>query len=161
MDNGDLLSILGTLVTALIALHIFSNWKNQKGSEVVAIEAKEIFSLIEQILPKMNEVFEDMMKISIHNNVPNDFNKERFIGFRTINMDIIKRLELIKFQNKHKDTLIFIDIFYKSYKEFAIYYHQSNPINLNELISSQEKYKESYEKLKEDMYKYSLYKKTI
>lgn len=76
----------------------------------------------------MNEVFEDMMKMSIHNNVPNDFNKERFIGFRTINMDIIKRLELIKFQNKHKDTLIFIDIFYKSYKEFAII------INLIQLI---------------------------
>ena len=100
MDNGDLLSILGTLVTALIALHIFSNWKNQKGSEVVAIEAKEIFSLIEQILPKMNEVFEDMMKMSIHNNVPNDFNKEMFIGFRTINMDIIKRLELNLFRHQ-------------------------------------------------------------
>lgn len=161
MDTGDLLSILGTLITGLIALHIFNQWKSQKGSEVLAIEAKEIFSLIEQIPPKKNEVFEDMMKMSIHNNVPNDFDKERFIGFRAINVDIIKRSELIKFKNKHKDTLKFIEIFNESYREFASYYHQSNPINLDELLKSEQKYKMSYEELKKDMYEYSLYKKTI
>ena len=46
MDNGDLLSLLGSLITAYVALNIFGKWTSQKGSEVVAIEAKEVFSLI-------------------------------------------------------------------------------------------------------------------
>ena len=49
MDNGDLLSLLGSLITAYVALNIFGKWTSQKGSEVVAIEAKEVFSLIEKI----------------------------------------------------------------------------------------------------------------
>jgi hypothetical protein len=77
--------------------------------------------------------------MSIHNNVPNDFDKERFIGFRAINVDIIKRSELIKFKNKHKDTLKFIENFNESYREFAIYYHQSSPINLDELLKKRRK----------------------
>lgn len=51
MDNGDLLSLLGSLITAYIALNIFGKWKSQKGSEVISIHAKEIFILIEE-LPK-------------------------------------------------------------------------------------------------------------
>lgn len=52
MENGDLLGVLGSLITTYVALNIFGKWKSQKGSEVVAIEAKEVFALIEKIPKK-------------------------------------------------------------------------------------------------------------
>ena len=100
MDNGDLLSLLGSLITAYVALNIFGKWTSQKGSEVVAIEAKEVFSLIEKIPSKMNIVLGDMLKMTIDNKVPNDFDPINYQEFMGINVDIFKRLELIKFKNK-------------------------------------------------------------
>lgn len=53
MDNGDLISLLGSLVTAYVAINIFGKWKEQKGSEVVANESRELIKdllLLVQIL---------------------------------------------------------------------------------------------------------------
>ncbi|WP_213033354.1 hypothetical protein [Acinetobacter sp. ANC 3832] len=161
MGSSDLIGVLGTLIGAFVALHIFNQWKKQKGSEVISIESREIFNLIEKIPSKLNIVLEDMMAMSIENKVPNDFDKERFINFRELNMDIVKRLQLIKFKNKHKDTLEMIQNFHDSYISFGSYYHQSHSINLDELFSSKGKYEKNFNNLKNDMYEYSLYKRTL
>ncbi|MBP8063677.1 MAG: hypothetical protein KAY38_01545 [Acinetobacter sp.] len=161
MDNGDLLSLLGSLITAYIALNIFGKWKSQKGSEVVAIEAKEIFSLIEKIPSKLNTVLGDMLKMTIDNKVPNDFDTKNFKEFMEVNVEIFKRLELVKFKNKNKDTLKLINNFELAYEDFAIYYHRSSTIVLKELLDSKDTYKECFEALKKDMYEYALFKKTI
>lgn len=155
------LNIIATFFGALVALIIFNQWKNQKGSEVVSNEAKEIFNLVEKIPSRKNIVLEDMMKMSIHNNVPNDFDKERFASFRDINIDIIKRLQLIKFKNKNQTTLKIINDFEVSYSDFAKLYHRSKTIELKELFENKGKYEKSCTKLKNDMYEYSLYIKTI
>lgn len=161
MDNGDLLSLLGSLITAYVALNIFGRWKSQKGSEVVAIEAKEVFSLIEKIPPKNNKVLEDMLKMAIDNRVPNDFDPKNYQEFMEINIDIFKRLKLIKFKNKNKDTLTIIKDYESAYKDFAIYYHRSGTNVLKELLEAEENYKKSCTALKDDMYEYALFKKTI
>lgn len=155
------LNIIATFFGALVALIIFNQWKNQKGSEVISNEAKEIFNLVEKIPSKRNSVMEDMLKMSIHNNVPNDFDGERFTSFRDINIDIIKRLQLIKFKNKNKTTLKIINDFEVSYINFAKLYHQSIPIGLEELIDNNKKYEKNCTELKNDMYEYSLYIKTL
>ncbi len=72
MGSSDLIGVLGTLIGAFVALHIFNQWKKQKGSEVISIESREIFNLIEKIPSKLNIVLEDMMAMSIENKVPND-----------------------------------------------------------------------------------------
>lgn len=161
MDNSTLIGLLGTLIGVYVALHIFNQWTKQKGSEVIANEAKEIFNLIEKIPLKMNIVLEDMMKMSIHNKVPNDFDQERFMNFKTINVEIIKRLQLIKFKNRHRTTLKIITNFNDSYRKFAKHYHQQDAINLDELLNSKEEYKKCFTNLKNDMYEYALFKKTI
>ena len=163
MDNGDLLSLLGSLITAYVALNIFGKWTSQKGSEVVAIESKEVFSLIEKIPSKMNIVLGDMLKMTIDNKVPNDFDPINYQEFMGINVDIFKRLELIKFKNKNKNknTLKLINNFELAYEDFAIYYHRSSTIVLKELLDSKNTYKECFDALKKDMYEYALFKKTI
>ena len=161
MDNGDLLSLLGSLITAYIALNIFGKWKSQKGSEVVAIEAKEIFSLIERLPVKQNAVLGEMLEMVMNDKVPNDFDPKNYQGFMELNVDIFKRLELIKFKNKNKDTLMIIKDYESAYEDFAIYYHRSGKNVLKDLLDANGKYKKSCTTLKNDMYEYALFKKTI
>lgn len=146
---------------ALTALIIFTKWTNQKGSEVISNEAKEIFNLIEKIAVNSDKILEDMMIMSIHNKVPNDFDEERFNNFRELNVEIIKRLQLINFENKHVDTVRLINSFEGAYRNFAKLYHQSTPRILTDILNNETKYKESFGHLKKDMYAYALYKKTL
>lgn len=161
MDLGDSIGAIATLLAILGAFKISRDWVNQKGSEVISNEAKEIFTLIKKLPSNTNIVLEDMMKMSINDNSPIEFDEERFINFRSINIEIIKKLELIKFKNKDKATLELIDIFEKSYENFAVHYHQSNNIILKDLLNSHKTYEKSFNNLKDEMYKYTLYKKTI
>lgn len=63
----------------------------------------------------MNIVLEDMLKMAIDNKVPNDFDAKNFKDFMKINIEIIERLELIKFKNKNKSTLRLICDFDSAY----------------------------------------------
>lgn len=161
MDNGDLLSLLGSLITAYIALNIFGKWKSQKGSEVISIHAKEIFILIEELPKNMNIVMEDMLAMVVQQKVPNDFKEERYNDFMYKNLHIIKMLKLIKFNNRDKKTVELIDKFEDSYKGFATFYKKLNPTDLDLLLESKDVYEQSFKDLKEEMYKYTLFKKTI
>ena len=155
------LNIVASFFGALTALVIFTKWKNQKGSEVVAIEAREVFNLIERIPKYSAKVLEDMLSMSIHGKVPNDFDTQRFNTFRDVNVEILKRLKLIGFKNNHKDTIKLINQFEESYKNFSEFYHQSNPIIMDVMLSCEANYKDSFTSLKNEMYSYALYIKTI
>jgi hypothetical protein len=158
---ASLLGWTATLFATIALLYTYNNWRKQKASEVIANEAKEIFGLTEKLPTKMNLVLEDMLKMAIDKKVPNDFDKERFISFRAINMEIIKRLELIKFKNKNSETLKRITDFNSAYSDYAIFYHKSEPIILKELLDSKDKYQNCFENLRKDMYEYALFKKNI
>lgn len=158
---ANLLSAIMTFIGAMVALWIFCQWKKQKGSEVISFESQNIFKNMEQISASLNIVFENMLNMATKNKAPIDFPEDDFINFRILNMDIIKRLDLIKFKNKDLKTITVIEGFEKNYKGFAILYHQSGKLDLNDVFKNKEKYMESVKELKEEMYKYALYKKTL
>lgn len=56
MDNGDLLSLLGILVTSFVALRIFNKWTSQKASEVVANEAKQFIINLSKLQSLQSEI---------------------------------------------------------------------------------------------------------
>lgn len=148
-----------TFSGVIVAIGIFLQWKKQKGSEVISLEAQNIFKNMDQIHYCLNIVLEDMLGMAIHNKVPADFPESRFNGFMTLNTELIKRLELIKFQNKDKETVRIINEFRENYKGIAVFYHQNGKIELGDMLASKELYLKSASELKNEMYKYSLYKK--
>jgi len=158
---ASLLSAAATFIGAGVALWIFFQWKNQKGSEVIANEAKGLFKNIENAKTTFSIVFSDILKMAMHEKNPVDFPEEHFINFRTANLEIIKSLELIKFKNTDQETLNIIKEFIADYKFIAKFYHQNEPINLTDFFNAEEKYKATLDNLKYDLYQYSLYKKTI
>jgi hypothetical protein len=62
-------------------------------------------------------------------NVPNDVDKARFERFRDLNVETIKKLDLIAFDNKDQETLAIIENYTNSYKNFGILY--SRPTKKN------------------------------
>lgn len=158
---ASFLSAATTLFTGIVAIFIFKKWKSQKGSEVISIEAKKIFKSIDQISTVLSVVFEDMLKMAIDGKVPIEFPKENFINFRTLNIDIIKSLDLIIFKNEDKQTISIVNKFNDNYRALAMLYHKQGKIQLNDMLECKEKYVSSAKALKDEMYKYALYKKTI
>ncbi|WP_277560460.1 hypothetical protein [Acinetobacter beijerinckii] len=156
------LNTIATFFGVLTALIIFKNWKKQKGSEVISNEAKEAFHLIKSLPNQKNTVLEDMLKMAIENQeplVPNDFDKSRFENYMKSNVEIIKKLDLIAFENKDKKTLNIIKKYTDSYKNFATLYYR--PTTTKKVLELHTQYDESLTSLKIELYKYILYKKTI
>ncbi|MFW1690126.1 hypothetical protein ACG9H2_09150 [Acinetobacter ursingii] len=156
------LNTIATFFGVLVALIIFKNWKKQKGSEVISNEAKEVFHLIKSLTNQKNTVLEDMLKMAIENQeslVPNDFDKSRFENYRKSNVEIIKILNLIAFDNKDKKTQNIINKYTDSYKNFALLYYR--PTTTKKILELHTQYDESLTSLKTELYKYILYKKTI
>jgi len=160
MEVGDGVSAIATLIAAWIAIRTFNKWTNQKGSEVIASEAKTIFKLVEEIPSSLNKVHEDMLNMVLHNKVPNDFDESRFTNFRKLNVEIMKSLKLIEYKNKDKDTLKITKNFSDCYKNYGSNYCRSK-IDLKEILETKELYDKSLTDLKNEMYEYALYKKTI
>ncbi|RSC80907.1 hypothetical protein [Acinetobacter haemolyticus] len=75
------------------------------------------------------------------------------------NVEIIKKLDLIAFDNKDKKTLNIIKKYTDSYKNFAILYYR--PTTTKKVLELHTQYDESLTSLKKELYKYILYKKTI
>lgn len=158
----DQLNTIATFFATLVALIIFINWKKQKGSEVISNEAKETFYLVKSLPQQTSIVLEDMLKMAIENaspNVPNDFDKARFERFRDLNVETIKKLNLIAFDNKDQETLAIIENYTNSYKNFGILY--SRPTTTKNILELHTLYKGNMDCLKIELYKYTLYKKTI
>lgn len=158
----DQLNTIATFFTTLVALIIFINWKKQKGSEVISNEAKETFYLVKSLPQQPSIVLEDILKMAIENsspNVPNDFDKARFEMFRDLNIEIIKKLDLIAFNNEDQETLAIIENYTNSYKNFDILY--SRPTTTKNILELHTLYKDNMDCLKIELYKYILYKKTI
>jgi len=158
----DQLNTIATFFATLVALIIFINWKKQKGSEVISNEAKETFYLVKSLPQQTSIVLEDMLKMAIENaspNVPNDFDKARFERFRDLNVETIKKLDLIAFDNKDQETLAIIKNYMNSYKNFGILY--ARPTTTKNMLELHTLYKDNIDCLKTELYKYILYKKTI
>jgi hypothetical protein len=158
----DQLNTIATFFGALVALIIFINWKKQKGSEVISNEAKEAFHLITSIPNQKNLVLEDMLKMAVENQeplVPIDFDKARFEIFRDLNLEIIKKLDLIAFENKDQETLTIIENYTNSYKNFGILYVR--PTTTKNVLELHTFYNDNIDCLKIELYKYILFKKTI
>ncbi|WP_228157522.1 hypothetical protein [Acinetobacter sp. AM] len=158
----DQLNTIATFFGALVALIIFINWKKQKGSEVISNEAKEAFHLIKSIHNQKNVVLEDMLKMAVENQeplVPNDFDKTRFETFKDLNIEIIKKLDLIAFENKDQETLTTIENYTNSYKNFGIVYVR--PTTTKNVLELHALYNDNIDGLKIELYKYILFKKTI
>ncbi|WP_228146839.1 hypothetical protein [Acinetobacter sp. ANC 4470] len=156
------LNTIATFFGALVALIIFINWKKQKGSEVISNEAKEAFHLVKSLPHQTNIILENMLKMAIENatpNVPNDFEKYRFENFKDLNVEIIKKLDLITFNNKDRKTLTIIENYMNSYKNFGILYFR--PTTTKIVLELHTRYKDDLNCLKTELYKYILYKKTI
>lgn len=156
------LNTVATFLGVFAALIIFINWKKQKGSEVISNEAKEAFHLIKNLPNQRNFVLEDMLKMAVENQeplVPNDFDKARFEMFRDLNVEIIKKLDLIAFENKDRKTLAIIENYANSYENFGILY--TRPTTTTKILELHTLYKDNLDFLKMELYKYILYKKTI
>lgn len=66
---GSILGAVATLIAAGVALYIFTQWKNQKGSEIVAHEAKEAIKELLENMYTINILMGDLNegeKISIN-----------------------------------------------------------------------------------------------
>lgn len=101
-----------------------------------------------------------MLNMVLHNKVPNDFDESRFTNFRKLNVEIMKSLKLIEYKNKDKTTLKITKNFSDCYKNYGSNYCRSN-IDLKEILETKELYDKSLTDLKNEMYEYALYKKTI
>jgi hypothetical protein len=158
----DQLNTIATFFGTIVALIIFINWKKQKGSEVISNEAKKAFHLIKNISNQKNLVLEDMLKMAVENQeplTPNDFDKARFEIFRDLNVEIIKNLDLIAFENKDQETLTIIENYTNSYKNFGILYVR--PTTTEKVLELHTFYNDNIDCLKIELYKYILFKKTI
>ncbi|MCJ0929444.1 hypothetical protein MTX11_16045 (plasmid) [Acinetobacter lwoffii] len=150
-----------TILTITIAGVVYFLWHKQKGKEVISNEAKEIFKLLEEVSLKSQTVFEQMLKMVIHSKTPNDFEEELIVEFRNMNIDIRKRLNLIRYKNNNKKTLLLIDLFDETYGEFILHYFHNNSESLKKLMADETRYRDTVENLKKDMYEYALYKKIL
>lgn len=161
MEVGDGVSAIATLIAAWVAIRSFNKWTNQKGSEVIANEAKAIFELLEEIPSRSNVVLEEMLAMVLHNKAPVDFDdKANAKNFRTLNVEIIRKLDLLKFKNKDKYTIKIIENFKDCYEQYFINYYRKSS-DSEEILKTHKHYEASLTDLKNEMYEYALYKKTI
>lgn len=103
-----------------------------------------------------------MLKMAVENQeplTPNDFDKARFEIFRDLNVEIIKNLDLIAFENKDQETLTIIENYTNSYKNFGILY--IHPTTTEKVLELHTFYNDNIDCLKIELYKYILFKKTI
>lgn len=150
-----------TILTVLIAGSVYFLWHKQKGKEVISNEAKEIFKLLEQASSKSHQIFEQMLIIATQGKVPNDFDKETLIEFRNMNVEILKRLDFIRYKNTNKNTLSLIEMFSESYADFMMHYFRNDNMNLEQMMSDENRYRDIISDLRKDMYEYALYKKIL
>lgn len=150
-----------TILTVLIAGSVYFLWHKQKGKEVISNEAKEIFKLLEQASSKSHQIFEQMLIMATQGKVPNDFDKEILIEFRNMNVEILKRLDFIRYKNTNKNTLSLIDTFSESYADFMMHYFRNDNMDLEQMMSDENRYRDIISDLRKDMYEYALYKKIL
>lgn len=150
-----------TILTVLIAGSVYFLWHKQKGKEVISNEAKEIFKLLEQASSKSHQIFEQMLIMATQGKVPNDFDKETLIEFRNMNVEILKRLDFIRYKNTNKNTLSLIEMFSESYADFMMHYFRNDNMNLEQMMSDENRYRDIISDLRKDMYEYALYKKIL
>lgn len=161
MEVGDGVSAIATLIAAWVAIRSFNKWTNQKGSEVIANEAKAIFELLEEMPSRSNAVLEEMMAMVLHNKAPVDFDdKAHAEDFKTLYVEIIRKLDLLKFKNQDKYTIEIIDNFKECSAQYFINYYRKSP-DLEKILKTHTQYEDSLNHLKNEMYEYALYKKTI
>lgn len=150
-----------TILTVVIAGVVYFLWHKQKGKEVISIEAKEIFKLLEEASSKSHQIFEQMLVMATQGKVPNDFDKETILEFRNMNIEILKRLDFIRYKNTNKNTLSLIDAFSESYADFIMHYFRNDNMNLEKMMSDENRYRDIIYDLRKDMYEYALYKKIL
>jgi len=150
-----------TILTVVIAGVVYFLWHKQKGKEVISIEAKEIFKLLEEASSKSHQIFEQMLIMATQGKVPNDFDKETILEFRNMNIEILKRLDFIRYKNTNKNTLSLIDAFSESYADFIMHYFRNDNMNLEKMMSDENRYRDIIYDLRKDMYEYALYKKIL
>ncbi|MGQ1276548.1 hypothetical protein [Acinetobacter baumannii] len=118
LDWGAIAGFAGvgaTIIAARVAWNISEEWKNQKGSEVIAEEAKEVIKLL------LDNIFNSTALI---NNVGlnSNIDQERFIFLRDQSNEIIRRTLFI-------DACVYIE----GLRDSIDNYNRNNKVILNNL----------------------------
>ncbi|MDV7389194.1 hypothetical protein R4446_16225 [Acinetobacter baumannii] len=150
-----------TILTIAIACVVYLLWHNQKGKEVISSEAKEVFKLLELAASKSQNIFEQMLIMATQNKVPSEFDKVLLTEFRDMNLEILKRLDFIKYKNSNKKTILLIEKFSEFYTQFLMHYFRNDNYELDLMMHDKDKYIESTYELRQEMYEYALYKKIL
>lgn len=95
-----IVKILPSVITGGVALFIFINWKNQKGSEVLANEAKSMIIKIAKLQSLQGEIFE-----TLNESQNAKFPEDEFNEFKKVKTELSDSMNFLGFALKHDDSL--------------------------------------------------------
>ena len=100
LDWQLIVKILPSLITGGVALFIFSKWKNQKSSEVIANEAKSMIIKISRLQSLQGDIIKKIKDSGGYN-----FPKTELSDFETTTNELSDSMNFLGFALKHDKSL--------------------------------------------------------
>jgi hypothetical protein len=159
---SSLLSWTATMFATIALLYTFNSWKKQKGSEVVANEAKELIS-------KIIYIKEEIQKIIIEScmDSENNINKEKYRKLKDLYLSVSKDIIFIE-SIIDSESKILISNYLKSFFSLIVFSDllfseekEDREFIINSILEKFDSFQKNTNHLLDELKNYALYIKTF